>query len=689
LRTDSGTLTEPVALSKARVPETSWLARLASLFLFLALALGLVLPKVAGAAFLLLALMGIVWLEPGLFRRRWDLDRHERLLAFVVVLFVAVWLSAWFMHGLDEVGRDDVGRILRLLLLVPLYLFLARVDGLERVWWTGVGAGAAIAGGYAIGFAWIGQPGEWADRVGGPTNPIYFGGIVLAFAVMLLPRVADLHLEPWKRLIAAAAIALGLIASALSGSRGAWLTLVPLLALYLATLGTRQRPAWRFGLPLAMLLFAVGLSMIPGIPLSERVVDAVTSLTQGGGLVREDTLSVRWALWSLSVEQIREHWLLGLGPDGFRAALEQAVASGRLPEWMLEYHHPHNQFLSAMLIAGIPGLISLCLLFGVPLRRFTMLWQSGLRRTRLIGWSGLAIVAVIAVMGFGESIFQRNSGIVWFALLTASAYAQVQVRHRLELAVPIERVHSLSVIMICRDEADRIERSLASVAGWADEIIVLDSGSKDGTPELCRRYATRVEETDWPGFGPQKRRALSLATCDWVLSLDADEVVSKALRREIDLILSHRNPYYAGYRLPWLTMAFDRELHFGHWARQPLRLFERGAAEFTAAQVHEKLVMTGARTRTGLLQGALEHYVFRDDAHAREKLLGYARLQAGHRHRQGRRAWRYAAWPRAVFNLLDNFIFRGAFLDGFAGWRMSRLQALYTLEKYRALARLN
>ena len=689
MRTEPGTPNEPIALSKARVPESSWLARVASLVLFLALALGLVLPKVAGAAFLLLALMGIVWLEPGLVRRRWDLDRHERLLAFAVVLFVAVWLLAWLGHGLDAVGRDDVGRILRLLLIVPVYLFLARVDGLERVWWTGVGAGAAIAGAYAIGFAWIGEPGQWAERVGGPTNPIYFGGIVLAFSVMLLPRISDTHLSPWKRLIAAAAVALGLVASALSGSRGAWLTLAPLLVLYLITLGTRQTPAWRFGLPLSMLAFAVALSMIPGVPLGERVADALTSLSEGGGLAREDTLSVRWAMWSLSLEQLREHWLFGLGPAGFRDALEQAVAAGRLPDWMLEYHHPHNQFLSAMLIAGLPGLISLCLLFGIPLRRFTMLWQSGLRRTRLIGWSGLAVVAVVAVMGLGESIFQRNSGVVWFALLVASAYAQVQVRHRLELTAPVDRVHSLGVIMICRDEADRIARSLASVAGWADEIIVLDSGSTDGTPEICRRYASRVEVTDWPGFGPQKRRALAMATTDWVLSLDADEVVSEPLRREIDLILSHRTPYYAGYRLPWLTMVFDRELHFGHWARQPLRLFERGAADFTDARVHEKLLMTGPRRRTGLLQGALEHYVFRNETHAWEKLSGYARLQARHRHGGGRRSPGFAAWPRAVFNLLDNFVLRGAFLDGAAGWKMSRLHAAYTLEKYRELTRLD
>jgi glycosyltransferase involved in cell wall biosynthesis len=248
-------------------------------------------------------------------------------------------------------------------------------------------------------------------------------------------------------------------------------------------------------------------------------------------------------------------------------------------------------------------------------------------------------------------------------------------------------VHSLSVIMICRDEADRIERGLAAVAGWADEIVVLDSGSTDATPEICRRYATHFETTDWPGFGLQKQRALDRATGDWVLSLDADEVVSEALRREIDLVLSQPEPHRAGYRLRWRTVAFDRELHFGRWARAPLRLVRRGAAEFTPAPVHEKLVMTGSSRRTGRLQGPLYHHVFRDEAHARAKLAGYAMLQAAERRRAGRRATRAGARVRALFNLFDNFVVRGAFLDGRAGWKMSRLQAGYTLQKYMALAR--
>ena len=681
----------PVPRSDALIPSAGWLGRLSALLLFTGLALGLVVPKVAGGVFLLFALMGIIWLEPGLARRRLVLDARERLLMLIVLSFVGVWLIAWLGHGLGPVGGADVGRILRLLLIIPVYLFLARVDGLDRAWWAGLAAGAIIAGGYAIAFMLVGEPGSWADRVGGPTNPIYFGGVTLAFALMLLPRVADPESAPAIRLLMSLALVLGLTASAISGSRGAWLALAPLLVVYLLTLGTRQHPAKRFGMPLLILALAVVLAFLPGVPLGQRVIDAfATSGSYGAEIAREDTLAVRWALWELSFDQLRDAWLFGVGPDGFRAALEAAVEQGRLPEWFLEYHHPHNQFISALLIAGLPGLITLVLLFGVPIGRYARLWHTGLERTRLVAWSGLAAVSVLAVMCVSESIFQRNSGIVWFGLLLAGGYAMLRVRQRRELhSAGARRRHSLSVIMICRDEADRIEDALSSIHGWADEIVILDSGSTDDTVDICRRFTDRVEVTDWPGFGIQKQRALQRATGDWVLSLDADEIVSKDLRREIDLVLSRPRPHYSGYRLPWLTIAFDRELHFGHWARAPLRLVERGAARFTDASVHEKLVMNGERRATGRLEGVLLHRVFRDEHHARTKLADYARLQAVRRHASGHRATRIGGPIRALLNWLDNYMLRGAFLDGRAGWKMSALQAQYAWKKYAELARLS
>ncbi len=672
------------------VEAESVLAQAVRLILFMGLALGLIVPKVAGGAFLLLALLAVIWLETGVFRRSFQLDRHERLMILAVLLFVGWWLLAWAIHGFGEVGRDDASRILRLLLIIPLMIFLARVDGLERGWWSGLAAGAALAGLFALWFSLTGHQGDWAERVGGPTNPIHFGGVVLAFSLMLLPRLADTSISWQTRTLAALAVVLGLIASGLSGSRGAWLALLPLLVLYWFTLGTRQSGRWRLGLPLGIVVFAFLLALMPGVPIGPRLAEGVAAIaTLDGEIARDDTLAIRIALWQIGLDALSGNWWTGTGPGGFRAALENAVATGTLQDWFLEYQHPHSQYLSALVIGGLPGLFSLLLLFGVPAWRFARLWHTGLERARLVGWSGLVAVTVLAVMALTESIFQRNSGIVWFALLTASALALVRIRQRQEISSRPARRHSLSVIMICRDEADRIEPALRSVAGWADEIIVLDSGSTDRTVEICRRYTDKVEVTDWPGFGRQKQRALERAQGDWVLSLDADEQLSNALRAEIDQVLSRPDPHYAGYQLPWRTIAFGRELHFGHWARAPLRLVRRDRARFTDVQVHEKLLVDEGRARLGRLEGVLLHRVFRNLEHARQKLSGYARLQAAQRHAAGRRTTLIGAWLRAALNLLDNFVLRVAFLDGRAGWRMSWLNARYTLLKYRELARLS
>ena len=101
-----------------------------------------------------------------------------------------------------------------------------------------------------------------------------------------------------------------------------------------------------------------------------------------------------------------------------------------------------------------------------------------------------------------------------------------------------QRKQTLSVTMIAMNEADRIEPGLQSVTGWADEIIVLDSGSTDNTVEIAKRYTDKVFVTDWPGYGPQKQRALEKATCDWVFSLDADEELTPQLRCDIDRALN-------------------------------------------------------------------------------------------------------------------------------------------------------
>ena len=164
---------------------------------------------------------------------------------------------------------------------------------------------------------------------------------------------------------------------------------------------------------------------------------------------------------------------------------------------------------------------------------------------------------------------------------------------------------TLSVILITKNEAELVGQCLESVK-WADEIIVVDSGSTDATVEICKRYTDRITVTDWPGFGPQKNRALAMATGDWVLSIDADEEVTPGLAQEIREVL--QAPLAQGYTLPRLSSYCGRFMrHSGWWPDPVLRLFQRGAGSFTPARVHERVELEGS---VGALQQTLLHQAF-------------------------------------------------------------------------------
>ncbi len=668
----------------------SRLARAVGLILLTSLAIGLILPKVAGAGFLLLGLISLAWLTR---HRAWHLTglhASERLIVLTATVYVAVFALGWVWHGLDPAGTQAVGRTMRLLLILPLFLFLRQIDGLASYWWLGLVIGATVAGAHAWWFLLSGQVGEFEDRAGGATNPIYFGGIALLMALMLLPRISESSIGVPHRLLAAVGVFGGVSASLLSGSRGAWIAVVPLLLLYLMIFGHRITPAWRVAVPALLVALIATLHISPQVNMDQRMLavwhELQATISGHGG---EGGVGERLVMWQIAINEIvRQPWL-GPGPAAFHEALAAQVAAGQAGEQMLVYRHPHNQFLSALLYAGLPGLFSLLLLFALPWRRFWVIRQSSLDSTVHLAWCGLVAVGMLAIMALSESIFERNIGVVWLTLILGTALGLLASERRRELAGQHARKASLSVIMIVRDEADRIRVCLDAVHGWADEIIILDSGSRDDTVAICRQYTDQVEQTDWPGFGRQKQRALDRASGDWVLSLDADEALDPELKREIDFTLAQHSPPHQAYTLPWLTHAFGKTLHHGHWARAPLRLFRRDCGVFTLAAVHEKVVLQPG-CRAGHLQGALHHYSYRSVDHARAKLGGYAALQARERFEAGRRVRRpFIAWVRAGLNWLDNYLLRAAFLDGRGGWTMSALSAWYTREKYLALARLS
>jgi glycosyltransferase involved in cell wall biosynthesis len=241
----------------------------------------------------------------------------------------------------------------------------------------------------------------------------------------------------------------------------------------------------------------------------------------------------------------------------------------------------------------------------------------------------------------------------------------------------------LSVIIITKNESTHIGSCLQSVL-WADEIIVLDSGSEDDTVEICKQYTDNVFITDWPGFGIQKQRALDKARGDWILSIDADEVVSTQLRAEIEKALQQEQ--YNGYDIPRLSSYCGKEIrHGGWWPDYVLRLFRRNAGYFTESVVHERIVVQG---EIGKLSSPLLHDAFVNLDEVLHKVNDYSSLGAQMLHQKGVQSSVSKAIFKAFWIFIRTYWLKAAFLDGRQGLMLSISNAEGTYYKYVKLLEL-
>ncbi len=229
----------------------------------------------------------------------------------------------------------------------------------------------------------------------------------------------------------------------------------------------------------------------------------------------------------------------------------------------------------------------------------------------------------------------------------------------------------LSVIIIAKNEARNIRRCLESVA-WADEIIVLDSGSSDETPSIAKEYTSLVYSTDWQGYGVQKQRALNYATQDWVLNLDADESVSEPLKKDIQRVM--REGIVDACRIP-IQMHFEgKPLHHSSSPSRHARLFRRKDARFSEDLVHEKIILPDD-AKIIQLHTPIFHHSFRDVSHAIEKMNRYSSYSAKMR----REALKKPSLTRTLLSstwmfVRCYFIQRG-FMDGKVGLLFACLNA--------------
>jgi len=241
---------------------------------------------------------------------------------------------------------------------------------------------------------------------------------------------------------------------------------------------------------------------------------------------------------------------------------------------------------------------------------------------------------------------------------------------------------SLSVIIIAKNAEATIRRCLESVA-WADEIVVVEHGSADRTAGICREVGAKVHQTpDWPGFGPQKNRALELARGDWVLSLDADEWVTPELRADIGRAIASPGGNTA-FRFPRRSSFCGRFMrHSGWWPDYVTRLFRRGTARFSDALVHEKLVVNSA---VGTLKPPLLHESVTDLDQMLVKMNAYSTASARAFHENGRRASLVTALVHGGWMFFRTYVLRAGFLDGREGLMLAIANAEGSYYRYLKL----
>lgn len=242
----------------------------------------------------------------------------------------------------------------------------------------------------------------------------------------------------------------------------------------------------------------------------------------------------------------------------------------------------------------------------------------------------------------------------------------------------------VSLVLIARNEARDLPACVASARGLTSEIILVDSGSTDGTQELARKLGARVETREFDSFARQKQHALSLATGEWVLHLDPDETLTPELLAEIKTLLEGE-PACAGYDIPYRNFFLGREMrHSGLAAESHVRLFLRDKASFGGGLVHEGIQVDGA---IGKLNGRIEHRSYPDLEEYLDKFNTYTALAARKMQAEGKRfsALKLLSVP---LEFAKRYILRLGFLDGVPGLAWAACSAMYVFVKYIKLWQL-
>lgn len=240
---------------------------------------------------------------------------------------------------------------------------------------------------------------------------------------------------------------------------------------------------------------------------------------------------------------------------------------------------------------------------------------------------------------------------------------------------------ALSVVVITLNEEKNIGEALES-ASFADEVVVLDSFSTDGTPEICKGFTDKVYQEEWRGFSGQKQRAVDLAGNDWVFVLDADERITPGLAEEIKRLME-AGPDRAGYYCPRRNHFMGREIRHGGWYPDySVRLFDRRRGRFKERAVHEAVRLDG---EAGYLKTPMLHFTYDSVSDYLRRMDKYSTLAAEELRKDGRKATIADLLLRPQGTFLKMFFLKRGFLDGIYWFLLAGLYSFYVFSKYAKL----
>ena len=239
---------------------------------------------------------------------------------------------------------------------------------------------------------------------------------------------------------------------------------------------------------------------------------------------------------------------------------------------------------------------------------------------------------------------------------------------------------TLSVCIVTKNESHNIVECLNSVS-WANEIIIVDSESTDNTVELCKKFTDKITIAPWAGCGPQKKHAVSLATSEWVLILDADERVTPLLKEQIQAQL--QNPHYDGFKIPFCSYYCNKQIRFGDWSNEShLRLFKKSKAKIIPRVIHFRIELDGT---IGKLTGKIKHFSYPHLESVIKKMNTYSSYGALHKYNHHKKASIFTAIGHGLFTFIRSYILKLGFLDGKEGFMLAFSNAEGSYYKYAKL----